>query len=74
MGWGTNLRKIENIWISTGKNRDGETNLRKREYKWISTGKNRGVGTNLGKRESKLISTGKTGVGDQPKKKRKQMY
>ena len=44
-GGETNLRKRENKWISTGKNRGrGGTNLRKRENKWISTGKNRGGG------------------------------
>ena len=44
-GWGgTNLRKRENKWISTGKNSGWGTNLRKRENKWISTGKNRGGG------------------------------
>ena len=41
---GPSLRKRENKWISTGKNRGGGTNLRKRENKWISTGKNRGGG------------------------------
>ena len=44
MGGGNNLRKRENKWISTGKNRGRGTNLRKRENKWISTGKNRGGG------------------------------
>ena len=43
-GVGTNLRKKEKKWISTGKNSGGGTNLRKRENKWISTGKNRGGG------------------------------
>ena len=43
-GLGDYLRKRENKWISTGKNRGWETNLRKRENKWISTGKNRGRG------------------------------
>ena len=32
-----------------------------------------GWGTNLRKKENKWISTGKTGVGDQPKEKRKRM-
>ena len=44
MGGGNNLRKRENKWISTGKNRGEGTNLRKRENKWISRGKNRGGG------------------------------
>ena len=70
---GTNLRKRENKWISTGKNRGGETNLRKRENKWISTGKNRGRGTNLNKEKTNGLVQVKTGVGGQPKEKRKQM-
>ena len=44
MGGVTNLRKRENKWISTGKNRGGETNLSKIENKWISTGINRDGG------------------------------
>ena len=47
----TNLRKRENKWISTGKNRGGETNLRKKENKWISPGKNRGGGQPKEKRK-----------------------
>ena len=46
--------------------------LRKRINKWISTGKNRGGGY-LRKIENNWISTVKTGVGDQPKEKRKLM-
>ena len=72
-GVGDYLRERENKWISTGKKRGGGTNLRTKENKWISTCKNRGRGTNLRKRENKWISTGKTGMGDQPKDKRKQM-
>ena len=49
------------------------SNLRKRENKWISRGKNRGGGPTLGKETPNGLLQVKTGVGDQPKEKRKQM-
>ena len=56
---GTNLRKRENKWISTGKNRNGVTNKRKRETNGLVQVKKETGGTNLRKRENKWISTGK---------------
>ena len=45
----------------------------KRENKWISTGKNRGGETNLKTEKTNGLVQVKTGVGDQPKEKRKQI-
>ena len=71
----TNLRKRENIWISTGKNRGpGEKPKEKRKRTGLVQVKT-GLGVlNLSKRENKWISTGKKQRwGDQSKEKRKQM-
>ena len=73
MGGWTNLRKRENKWISTGKNMGGGNNLRKRENKWFSTGKKKVEGPTLGKEKTNGLVEVKTGLGDQPKEKRKQM-
>ena len=61
-GWGTSLRKRENKWIRTGKNRDGDQRKEKRN-KLISTGKTGYGGINLRKRENKWNSTGKNRGG-----------
>ena len=65
----TNLKKIENKWISTGKTGVGKPTLGKEKTNGLVQVKT-GVGGYIRKRENKWISTGKNrGVGTNLRKR-----
>ena len=68
---GDYVRKRENKWISTSKNRGGGTNLSRKTNGLVQV--KQGFGTNLRKREKKCITTAKIRGGETNLRKREQM-